>query len=84
MEESHKPKIYVIVSIREQISKYLCISKNITDPIIIWILFSTIKRHFYNWTWTYRSDSEIVQTMGPITQQLGEPKPLGTYLVHTY
>ena len=64
---------------------FLCISKNITDPIIIWILFSTIKRRFYNWTWTYRADSEIVQTMGPITQQLGEPKPLGTYVVvHTY
>ena len=81
MEKSHKPKIYVIVSkiLRKQISTYI-----ISDLIVICNLFFNVKRRFYNWTWTYRSDSEIVQTMGPITQQLGEPEPLGIYLKMIY
>jgi len=34
--------------------------------------------NFFNWTWTYRTDSDIVESYGPISKKIGDPKPPST------
>ena len=33
-------------------------------------------RDFFNWTWTYRRDSDIIESYGPIIAKLAEPSPV--------
>ena len=43
----------------------------------IYLFFS---RNFFNWTWTYRSDSDLTKAGGPrgfIVKDLDQPKPPG-------
>lgn len=43
----------------------------------IYLFFS---RNFFNWTWTYRSDSDLTKGGGPrgfIVKDLDQPKPPG-------
>ena len=36
-------------------------------------------RDFFNWTWTYRRDSDIIESYGPFIAKLGEPPPVTSF-----
>ena len=36
-------------------------------------------RDFFNWTWTYRRDSDIIDSYGPFIAKLAEPPPVSSF-----
>ena len=43
-------------------------------------IYLFLSRNFFNWTWTYRSDSDLTKGGGPrgfIVKDLDQPKPPG-------
>ena len=36
-------------------------------------------RDFFNWTWTYRRDSDIIESYGPFIAKLAEPPPVPSF-----
>ena len=43
--------------------------------IVFLFLFIHISRNFYNWTWNYRKDSDIVASYGPSFTKLNAAPP---------
>ena len=38
-----------------------------------------LSSNFYNWTWTYRKDSDIIESYGPIVVKADDPPPFKFY-----
>ena len=36
-------------------------------------------RNFFNWTWTYRRDSDIIESYGPFIGKISDPPPVSSF-----
>ena len=36
-------------------------------------------RDFFNWTWTYRRDSDIIESYGPFIGKISDPPPVSSF-----
>ena len=55
--------------------KYLITYVIVPTYVTIFLFNIIISRNFYNWTWNYRKDSDIVASYGPSFTKMNESPP---------
>ena len=41
-------------------------------------------RDFFNWTWTYRRDSDIIESYGPLIAKISDTPPVSSFSERKY